>query len=210
MSKKITDTGELWVDERDNGRVRLGFTSAFLSQHQSECWHIIPTSGKIQKGSVLMSLETNDGLIPVASPVDGTIELFEEKAINYPEKLTVDTDIAEIRLEVIKPKSAADYLKKPAAQRASERNAQATAARGRPGARPRRERTPGGIEWVAGPVPAPTEDISLNATEQSRWDRIIQEQNQRLQEAIRNQPQPRNIVIDGLQRTGVGPDDIDW
>lgn len=112
MSKQVTDTGELWSSETQTGNVQLGFTQSFLNKHQQECWHIIPQLGKVKKGMVLMSLETNDGLVPVKAPFDGDIVTFENDALNFPEKLTEDTGVIVLRLQKEEPKKAADYLKK--------------------------------------------------------------------------------------------------
>lgn len=108
MSKQVVGKGDVWIDQSSSGNTtRIGFTQAFLDKHLKECWHVIPQKGKVSKGGVLVSLETNDGLVPVESPLDGVVSSINNTAINFPEKLTADTNVVVIRTGAAKEKEPA-------------------------------------------------------------------------------------------------------
>lgn len=74
--------------------VEIGFTNRYLEE-LNQCWHILPArplDEAIKEKSPLMSIETNDSLCSILSPVDGFIKEFNESAINFPDKL-LSTDI---------------------------------------------------------------------------------------------------------------------
>ena len=91
--KIVSKDGRLWVEKRDTDYA-VGFTRQFLGELEG-CWHMLPaanTKTEIKEKQPLVAVETNDGLFSLPSPVSGIIAFFDNKAMNFPEKLT-DEDI---------------------------------------------------------------------------------------------------------------------
>lgn len=96
---------QLWFS-KEGERVNVGFTDSFLDVVR-EAWHVMPTTtGAVKEKSPLLSIETNDGLFSVPSPASGSIISFNDRARDFPDKLTENDVICVIG----KPKTAA---KKP-------------------------------------------------------------------------------------------------
>lgn len=94
--KKID--GNIWYEERA-GRMSVGFTRQCLDEKLQECFHILPAdSYSVKARGPLMVLETNDGLESVRSPVAGRVLFFNDKARNFPDRLTEEDVIVEIEM----------------------------------------------------------------------------------------------------------------
>ena len=85
---KITDAlNQIWY-EQDGKQVKVGLTRNFLDT-LDECWHILPANTRaIKAKSPLMTVETNDSLVSVLSPVSGNVVRWETRATNFPDQLT--------------------------------------------------------------------------------------------------------------------------
>src|SRR5215213_4620006 len=87
MTKQVDERNQIWYEE-DGKLVRMGLTRSFLDT-LDECWHILPSNMKtIKKRAPLLTIENNDGLISLLSPVTGNLSNWDTKAANFPEKLT--------------------------------------------------------------------------------------------------------------------------
>lgn len=93
MPKQISSQGHIWYDTQD-AETKIGFTPEFIEKLQ-ECLHIIPGKQKtsVRANGPLMAVETNTGLFSITSPVQGIITFFDNKAMNFPEKLTADDTV---------------------------------------------------------------------------------------------------------------------
>lgn len=89
-------SGNLWfTTEKDE--TRIGFTRSFIAERLSECFHVLPADTKnVKEKGPLLVLETNDGLEPVCSPVTGRLTYFNEKARNFPDRLTEEDCIVSL------------------------------------------------------------------------------------------------------------------
>ena len=102
--KETSKDGRIWFEKKGT-EVQIGFTSNLLSELE-DCWHLLPAASnktEIKENQPLLSVETNDGLFSVPTPVSGIITFFDNKAMNFPQKLTTDdvvcvvTDAEEIK-----------------------------------------------------------------------------------------------------------------
>lgn len=96
--KTISKDGNTWHQKNAAGTIDVGFTKQLI-QALEECWHILPAASNkvtIKVDQPLCSVETNDGLFAVTSPVDGVISFFDNRAINFPDKIGEETIIAQI------------------------------------------------------------------------------------------------------------------
>ena len=96
--KTFSKDGKLWVEKRDKD-LAIGFTASFLSELDG-CWHMLPAAGQkteIKEKQPLVAVETNDGLFSLPSPVSGIIAFFDNKAMNFPEKLTDEDVVCTIK-----------------------------------------------------------------------------------------------------------------
>lgn len=77
---------------------KVGFEKDFLKQME-QCWHIMPAQarGVLKAKHPLLVVETNDEVISIPSPVEGIIEMFSDKARNFPEKITEKDTIITIK-----------------------------------------------------------------------------------------------------------------
>jgi glycine cleavage system H lipoate-binding protein len=77
---------------------KVGFEKDFLKQME-QCWHIMPAQarGVLKAKHPLLVVETNDEVISIPSPVEGIIEMFSDKARNFPEKITEKDTIIIIK-----------------------------------------------------------------------------------------------------------------
>lgn len=107
-------SGNLWfTTEKDE--TRIGFTRSFIAERLSECFHVLPADTKnVKEKGPLLVLETNDGLEPVCSPVTGRLTYFNEKARNFPDRLTEEDCIVSLSskelTKVVKTPRLAGYV----------------------------------------------------------------------------------------------------
>lgn len=97
--KTISKDGKLWFRTNANGHVEVGFTGEFLGELDG-CWHMLPAAGQkteIKEQQPLVAVETNDGLFSLPSPVSGIITFFDNKAMNFPEKLDTDQVVCVVK-----------------------------------------------------------------------------------------------------------------
>lgn len=113
-------SGNLWfTTEKDE--TRIGFTRSFIAERLSECFHVLPADTKnVKEKGPLLVLETNDGLEPVCSPVTGRLTYFNEKARNFPDRLTEEDCIVSLSskelTKVVKTLSFDNYVVQGAQQ----------------------------------------------------------------------------------------------
>lgn len=96
--KTISKDGNTWHQKNAAGTIDVGFTKQLI-QALEECWHILPAASNkvtIKVDQPLCSVETNDGLFAVTSPVGGVISFFDNRAINFPDKIGEETIIAQV------------------------------------------------------------------------------------------------------------------
>ena len=96
--KLVSKDGRTWFQKNKEGKTEIGFTNDFL-RDLDECWHIMAGASNrvsIKEAQPLCSVETNDGLFSVASPVSGVISFFNTKAMNFPDKITSEEVIAVV------------------------------------------------------------------------------------------------------------------
>lgn len=88
MKQKI---GSIWTEEMPNKAIQIGFTNEFIQQILSECFHVVLTNPTIvTKGKSMFTIETNDGLETIKSPVTGTVQLFNDRARDFPDRMRED------------------------------------------------------------------------------------------------------------------------
>jgi glycine cleavage system H lipoate-binding protein len=97
MTKQVNTKNQIWFEQNDNV-VTVGFTRQFL-ELMGECWHIVPANmERFRAHAPLMVVETNDSLISIKSPVAANFTSFNAKAQNFPDQLTEDDVILEMRV----------------------------------------------------------------------------------------------------------------
>lgn len=93
--RKLNSKNQIWYDE-DGDLVRIGFTQPFLNT-LDQCWHILPSNTeKFKLKAPLLTVETNDSLISIMSPVAGNFMNYSDKAQNFPDRLTEADVIMEL------------------------------------------------------------------------------------------------------------------
>lgn len=91
MSKMTNSLNQLWY-QKDGDVFNMGLTRNFL-ESLDECWHILPTNiSRVKEKSPLFTIETNDSLLSILSPVAGNFLNWNDRATNFPDKLT-ETDV---------------------------------------------------------------------------------------------------------------------
>ncbi len=109
MTKEVDVKNQIWF-EKDGKVIRLGLTRNFL-ETLTECWHILPSNMKqIKQKAPLLTIESNDGLISLLSPVTGNLYNWDNKAANFPEKLTEEDVIVTLTSEEIVSKGTGPTL----------------------------------------------------------------------------------------------------
>jgi glycine cleavage system H lipoate-binding protein len=99
--------GMIWTETDTKGIVQIGFRKNYIEDVLGECFHVVQAdTRRARKGCPLMVLETNDGTNRVRSPVTGTILTFNDKARNFPDRLTEDDVIVSILPEGMPPPKA--------------------------------------------------------------------------------------------------------
>jgi glycine cleavage system H lipoate-binding protein len=118
--RKYNSKNQIWYDESDES-VRIGFTQSFLDT-LDQCWHILPSNTeKFKLKAPLLTVETNDALISIMSPVAGNFMNYSDKAQNFPDRLIESDVIMELSLRpVVRPQVArqpvpriADWAEEP-------------------------------------------------------------------------------------------------
>lgn len=146
--KIVSKDGNTWMEKGKDGKTSVGFTKALI-QELEECWHMLPAASNkvvIKEGQPLCSVETNDGLFCVASPTAGVITFFDNRAMNFPDKIVEETIIATISEEV--EPSALDRALADLARLEAERPAE------RPRLRPQVAPAPADL-WAGADQPIP-------------------------------------------------------
>ena len=118
--KTVSKDGRTWFEKRD-GKTYVGFTKAFLESLDG-CWHIIPAANNrtaVKEDAPLCAVETNEGLFSVPSPVTGIISVFENAAMNFPDKLLEENTVAVMS----DPKQVEEEVEADAQRRRNELNA---------------------------------------------------------------------------------------
>jgi hypothetical protein len=96
MTRQVNDTNQIWYERQDQ-TVKIGFTKSFL-EGLDQCWHILPANlERFKAKAPLLTVETNDALISILSPVAGNFMQYSDKAQNFPDKLTEEDVILELR-----------------------------------------------------------------------------------------------------------------
>lgn len=101
--KQNNKLNQIWY-EVSGANIKMGLTRSFLDQ-LDECWHILPPMGRqIKMKAPLFTVETNDSLVSVLSPVAGNFLTWNDRATNFPDKLTESDVLIELTtLEVAEP-----------------------------------------------------------------------------------------------------------
>lgn len=87
----MISTDELWHREVNNV-IEIGFTKSFLDQ-LDQCWNILPSHNEVFKvKSPLLTIETNEKMFSILSPIAGYLRHYSDKAQNFPDKL-VESDV---------------------------------------------------------------------------------------------------------------------
>lgn len=108
MSKIVNALNQIWHEEREN-TITIGLTRDFLNS-LDECWHILPTTqAEIKVKTPLFTLETNDGLLSILSPVKGFLHHWNDQATNFPDKLTENDPIITLAKEAPKTKKSVNF-----------------------------------------------------------------------------------------------------
>lgn len=102
MTKQFNSQNQIWYEHQDNV-VKVGFTKSFLDSLQ-QCWHILPANlQRFREKSPLMVVETNDTLISIMSPVAANFSEWSDKAQNFPDQLTENDVVLQLRQGVAAP-----------------------------------------------------------------------------------------------------------
>lgn len=98
--KVVNDKNQIW-HEVDGPKIRIGLTNSFLGTLE-ECWHILPAGeGTFKKLSPLMTIETNDCLVSILSPVSGNFLNWNTTAANFPDRLTENDVVLTLTSEKV-------------------------------------------------------------------------------------------------------------
>ena len=104
---------KIWTVVEGN-YVKVGFERSFLNQ-MDQCWHIMPAQarGVLRAKHPLLVVETNDEVISIPSPVEGTVHHFNDKARNFPDKITETDTIITINTKVTKAAAEKTVSERP-------------------------------------------------------------------------------------------------
>lgn len=96
MARQTDDKNQVWY-KKEGTAITIGFTKDFLTS-LDQCWHILPASlEQFKPKAPLLTVETTDALISIMSPVAGNFMQFSQRAQNFPDKLTEDDVVLELR-----------------------------------------------------------------------------------------------------------------
>lgn len=94
--RQTNDKNQIWFERQDQ-ETNIGFTQDFLNS-LDQCWHILPANLEtFREKSPLLTIETNDALISIVSPIKGNFFEFSPKAQNFPTKLTENDVVMQLR-----------------------------------------------------------------------------------------------------------------
>lgn len=100
--------GPIWVRTNKDGTVSVGLTAQTIGR-MGECFHIMQADTEdVIEGQPMLVMETNDGLESIKSPVTGRVVVFNDRARDFPDKLTQDESILTLL-----PKGVVKEKKKP-------------------------------------------------------------------------------------------------
>lgn len=89
--------GNIWTEVDNRGVVKIGFSRDYIDQQLMECFHVVQADRSVaRKGQPIMVLETNDGTARIKSPINGRILTFNDKARNFPDRLSEEDVIMEV------------------------------------------------------------------------------------------------------------------
>lgn len=98
-----TFNGNIWTETDDRGVVKIGFSRAYIEQQLGECFHVMQADRRVaRQGQPIMVLETNDGTSRIKSPLNGRIIKFNNKAMDFPDRLSEDDVILEVLPDGVK------------------------------------------------------------------------------------------------------------
>lgn len=84
--RKTDSKNQIWYNEQGEN-IQIGFTQSFLDSLE-QCWHIMPaTQDRFRLKAPLLTIETNEHLFSILSPVAGRFVRIDPKAQNFPDKL---------------------------------------------------------------------------------------------------------------------------
>jgi glycine cleavage system H lipoate-binding protein len=87
MTRQVDSKNQIWFEKQDQV-TNIGFTRDFINS-LDQCWHILPANmERFREKAPLLTVETNDALVSILSPVTGTFLEFTNKAQDFPNKLT--------------------------------------------------------------------------------------------------------------------------
>lgn len=97
MTKQVNNKNQIWYEQTEQGVTKIGFTRSFLDG-MDQCWHILPGNmERFREKAPLMVVETNDALVSILSPITGNFGQWSVKAQDFPNQLTEDDVVMEIR-----------------------------------------------------------------------------------------------------------------
>lgn len=98
--------GPIWFTD-DGKVVNVGFTNDFLKRME-ECWHVMPANTRtVREKAPLITIESNDEMYSIPSPISGNILSFSQTASNFPDKLKEGDIVCSITREEIKKQAKA-------------------------------------------------------------------------------------------------------
>lgn len=170
MTRQTNDRNQIWF-EKEGQVTKIGFTQEFLNS-LDQCWHILPANmERFREKSPLLTVETNDALISILSPVTGSFMNFTTKAQDFPNKLTTNDVVLEVTEgQVRRPE--------PQALRPN------TGAPVRP---PRRPVPLAQADAVGGANPNADLWTAIRGAELRDRERLLRQDVQRIQQRIQNQ-----------------------
>lgn len=100
---KITYDSFTWFEDDGKGTVSIGFTKNFIDDVLGECYHITQASMYlVTKGKPMLTIETNNGLKVIRSPLTGTVLNFNVEARDFPDRLTPEDVVVSLRPKGVK------------------------------------------------------------------------------------------------------------
>lgn len=93
--RNVDSKNQIWFMQ-ENRVTKIGFTRDFLNS-LDECWQILPANlRQFKEKAPMLTVETNDGLMSILSPVTGPMIEFNDAARDFPDSLTDETVILTI------------------------------------------------------------------------------------------------------------------
>lgn len=147
VEKRVDAANQIWY-KQEGKHLKIGFTEQFLPTVH-EAWHVLPTTtkAKVREKSPLMAIETNDALFTIFAPSTGRVIKFNDKARDFPDRLSADDVILTLSEDEADDKPVSKKSAKIAIDVEAQQNmfAQMAAQAARPiPARPRADPPRGG------------------------------------------------------------------